>query len=138
MYYENPWTNQTAQHLVRENLSPLNHDELKCFRSAINTGYKEENAGVVRSLFAASQEHISDTFEGLVDAESQLEQERATIINQQRELTDLSQRKASQNQIGILTRRRQVVQTYLSQMFGRFSAERLGQEVSYIWIEACS
>ena len=136
LYYENPWTHQTAQRLVREDLSPLNHDELKRFRSAINTGYKEENAGVVQSLFAASQEHINDTFEELVEAESQLEQERTTIINQQRETTDSSQRKASQNQIGILTRRRQVLQTYLSQMFGRFSAERMGQEVSYIWIDA--
>ena len=136
LYYENPWTNQTAQRLVQENLSPLNHEELQCFRSAINTGYAEENAGVVQSLFAASQEHIIDTFEKLVNTESQLEKERTTIINKQREITDSSERKASQNQIGMLTRRRQVLQTYLSQMFGRFSAERLGQEVSYIWIDA--
>jgi uncharacterized protein YllA (UPF0747 family) len=136
LYYENPWTNQTAQRLAQEELTPLNYEELQRLRSAINTGYKEENTGVVQSLFAASQEHIIDTFEALVDAETLVEKERTTIINQQREITDPSQRKASQNHIGILTRRRQVLQTYLSQMFGRFSAERLGQEVSYIWIDA--
>jgi hypothetical protein len=136
LYYENPWTNRTAQRLVRENLTPLNQEELQRFRSAINTGYTEENAGVVQALFAASQEHIIDTFEELVTVESQLEKDRTTIINQQREITDPSQRKTSQKQIGVLTRRRQVLQTYLSQMFGRFSAERLGQEVSYIWIDA--
>jgi uncharacterized protein YllA (UPF0747 family) len=136
LYYENPWTNRTAQRLRRENLKPLNLEELQCFKSAIQNGYREENLGVVQSLFAASQEHITETFEKLVRAESQIERERKDLITHQRKETDASKRKESQAQIGILTRRRQVVQTYLSQMFGRFSAERLGQEVSYIWFDA--
>ncbi len=136
LYYENPWTNHTANRLSNEKLAPLNHEELQCFESAINTGYDEENTGVVQSLFAASQEHISDTAGQLISAESQIEKERNEIIIRQRETTNPSHRKEYQTQIGTLTRRRQALQTYLSQMFGRFSAERLGQEVSYIWIDA--
>lgn len=135
LYYQNPWTNRTAQRLAHENLTPLNHNELQCFESAINTGYNEENTGVVQSLFAATQEHISDTTERLINAESQLEKARSEIIIGQREMTDSSRKEESQSQIGVLTRRRQVLQTYLSQMFGRYSAERLGQEVSFIWID---
>ena len=51
-------------------------------------------------------------------------------------MKDPTQKKESQKQIGNLTRRRQVLQVYLSQMFGRYSAERFGQEVSFIWIDA--
>ncbi len=136
LYYENPWVSRTAKRLVREALNPLSHEELQCFKSAIQTGYREENMGVIQSLFAASEEHITETFENLVKAESQIEKERNTLITRQREETKTLNRKKIQTQIGILTRRRQVLQTYLSQMFGRFSTERFGQEVSYIWIDA--
>jgi hypothetical protein len=135
LFYENPWTNRTAKRLDREELTPLSYKELRCFKSAIDTAYNEENAGVIRSLFAASEEHISDTFQQLVTVESQIEKERNAFIVGQREMINSTKRKESQTQIGVLTRRRQVLQTYLSQMFGRFSAERFGQEVSYIWID---
>ncbi len=136
LYYENPWTNRTAQRLIKEQLIPLSHNELKRFESAIKTGYAEENSGVVHSVFAASEEHIMETAERLIKVETQLEDERRGIILQQREIADSIQKKESQIQIGVLTRRRQVLQTYLSQMFGRYSVERLGQEVSFIWIDA--
>jgi uncharacterized protein YllA (UPF0747 family) len=136
IYYENPWSNSLAQKLAREKLMPLNHEELQCFEAAINTGYDEENTGVVQSLFAASQEHITDTIERLIEAESQLEKERNKTINHQREITNLTLKKENQAKIGRLTRRRQILQTYLSQMFGRYSTERLGQEVSYLWLDA--
>lgn len=135
LYYENPWVNRTAHRLVREALNPLSYQELQSFKSAIQNGYHEENLGVVQSLFAASEEYIVETFEKLVRAESQIEKERDNLITRQREETKTSNRKEIQAQIGNLTRRRQVLQTYLSQMFGRFSAERFGQEVSYIWID---
>ncbi len=135
LYYENPWTNHTAQRLLRGNLTPLNHDELQRLESAINTGYKEKNTGVVQSLFAACKKHISETATRLISAESQLETERKELIIRQREITDPSLKKESQTLIGTLTRRRQLLQIYLSQMFGRYSAERIGQEVSFIWID---
>jgi uncharacterized protein YllA (UPF0747 family) len=135
LYYENPWTNRTAQGLAHEGLLPLNYNELQCFELAINTAYTEENTGVIQSLFAASQEHISDTLEELIDQESQLEKERSETISRQREIMDPVRKQESQAKIGLLTRRRQILQTYLSQMFGRYSAERVGQEVSFIWID---
>jgi hypothetical protein len=136
LYYENPWTNRTANRLHKENLTPLDQNELQCFEAAIQTGYKEENAGVIQSLFAAVEEHIKDTAVQLVDIESEFETERNLLITQQREMVDQAARKDTQARIGILTRRRQILQTYLSQMFGRYSAERFGQEVSFIWIDA--
>lgn len=136
IYYENPWSNRLARQLARENLTPLNYEELQRFKAAINTGYDEENTGVVQSLFAAIQEHITDTIERLIEAESQLETERNEIISHQHEITDLTLKKENQAQIGRLTRRRQILQTYLSQMFGRYSPERFGQEVSYLWLDA--
>ncbi len=136
IYYENPWTNHNAQRLTKEQLTPLDHNELQCFNSAITTGYTEENGRIVQSLFAASEEHIKGTAKRLIQAERQLENERNEIILQQRNSTDPAQNRESQTQIGLLTRRRQVLQTYLSQMFGRYSVERLGQEASFIWIDA--
>jgi len=136
LYYENPWTNDIANRLRCENLTALNHDELQSFKAAINTGYEEKNTGVVQSLFAASQEHINETAERLIRDEFQLEKERSESILRQRETPDPLKKKETQTLIGMLTRRRQILQTYLSQMFGRYSTERFGQEVSFIWIDA--
>lgn len=135
LYYGNPWTRRQAQKLLSENLTSLQPSELHCHTSAIATGYNEDNPGVTRSLFAASGEYILETAAQLITDESQLEKERMDTISQQREATDPTSKEELQSKVGILTRRRQLVQTYLSQMFGRYSPERLGQESSFAWID---
>ncbi len=136
LYYGNPWTRRQAQKLLSENLSSLQPRELHCHTSAITTGYNEENPGVTRSLLAASGEYILETAAQLISDESRLEKERMDTIIQQREATDPTSKEKLQSKVGILTRRRQLVQTYLSQMFGRYSPERLGQESSFAWIDS--
>ncbi len=135
LFYGNPWTRRLAQRLQKENLQPLLPVKLWTYQSAIETNGREKNAGVVRSLFAACSEYIRDTYQQLVDVETRLEQERSTMINALRGTTDLAPRRQLQAQIGLLTKRRQLVQAYLSQMFGRYSPERFGQEVSFAWVD---
>ncbi len=136
IYYENPWTTHQAQRLTHQNLAPLNQNELQCFTSAILTAYSEENSGVIQSLFAASQEHITETAQRLIQTQLTIEKQREELISQQRQTTDQSLKKQYQEQIGTMTLRRQIIQTYLSQMFGRYSIERMGQEASFAWIDA--
>jgi uncharacterized protein YllA (UPF0747 family) len=135
LYYGNPWTHRQGQRLSRENLSPLNRSELRCYSSAILTGYEEENVGVIQSLFAASDEHITKTAAHLIQIESQFEKKRIDKIIQQRDALEPTIKKQLQTEVGVLTRRRQLIQIYLSQMFGRYSPERIGQEVSFAWID---
>jgi len=136
LYYGNPWTRRQAQKLSSENLNSLQPSELHFHTSAITTGYNEDNPGVTRSLFAASGEYILETAAQLISDESRLERERMDTIIQQREATDPTSKEELQSKVGVLTRRRQLVQTYLSQMFGRYSPERLGQESSFVWIDS--
>jgi uncharacterized protein YllA (UPF0747 family) len=136
LYYGNPWTRRQAQKLSNEKLSSLQPSELHCHTSAIATGYNEDNPGVTRSLFAASGEYILETAAQLISDESRLEKERMDTIIQQRETADPTSKKELQLRVGVLTRRRQLVQTYLSQMFGRYSPERLGQETSFAWVDS--
>jgi len=136
LYYGNPWTRRQAQKLTSENLSSLQLSELQFHTSAIATGYNEDNPGVTRALFAASGEYILETAAQLISDESRLEKERMDTIIQQRESTDPTSKEKLQSKVGVLTRRRQLVQTYLSQMFGRYSPERLGQESSFAWIDS--
>ncbi len=135
LYYGNPWTHRQSLKLSQENLSPLDLSELQRYSSAIITGYKEENVGVIQSLFAASNEHITKTATHLIQVESQMEKKRMDTIILQREASEPTIKKELQTEIGALTRNRQLIQTYLSQMFGRYSPERLGQEVSFAWID---
>jgi hypothetical protein len=136
LYYGNPWTRRQAAKLVNENFNPLQLNRLQDFASAIRTGYEENNPGVTRSLFAATGEYILETASQLISEESRLEKERMDYIIKQRETTDATFKREYQSKVGVLTRQRQLVQIYLSQMYGRYSPERLGQESSFAWIDA--
>ena len=134
-YYDNPWTRQQALQLDQENLKPLDMNELDCFTKAIATASAEENSGVIRSLYGASADHILNTVNQLIRTEQEIEQERSAAIQKQRESSDTAIRQEQRAIVGRQTRRRQILQTYLSQMYGRYSPERLGQEVSFAWID---
>ncbi|MFX1563031.1 MAG: bacillithiol biosynthesis BshC, partial [Promethearchaeota archaeon] len=135
IFYDNPWTRRLAAKLQKENLPVLKTGNAQFFQSAIDTNYREENEGVVRSLFAACGEHIKDTAQQLAEEETRIERERANTIRAQRKTSDKSTRNQLQAQIGHLTRQRQLLQTYQSQMFGRYAPERFGQEASFAWID---
>lgn len=135
LFYGNPWTRKLADKLQKEKLEPLLPVKLWTYQSAVETNGCEKNAGVVRSLYAACSEYIRDTYDKLLDVEARIEQERETLIAEQRGTTDPTSRSQLQAQVGFLTRRRQLLQAYLSQMFGRYSQERFGQEVSFTWID---
>lgn len=134
-YYGNPWTTQQAQILEQEGIMPLDLKELRFYGKAIVTASEEKNSGVVRSLFGASAELIAHSVEQLIQAEQQLEQDRNEAIRQQRDSPDAKIRESYRVMVGRYTRQRQILQTYLSQMFGRYAPERLGQEVSFAWID---
>ncbi len=135
LFYGNPWTRRLADKLQKEKLQPLLPVKLWTYLSAVETNGREKNAGVVRSLFAACSEYIRETYEHLLKAETQLDKERSTMVAEQREVTDSTHRRQLQERIGLLTKRRQLLQTYLSQMYGRYSQERYAQEVSFAWID---
>ncbi|MFW9830992.1 MAG: bacillithiol biosynthesis BshC [Candidatus Thorarchaeota archaeon] len=136
LYYSNPWTRHLANRLTKEGFTPLKPEELQRFISSVKAEYSEENVGVVSSLFAACEEYINETATKLIQAEGILETKRNQIIQQQRNTTDNIHKKDLQTRVGVITRHRQLMQTYLSQTYGRYSAERMGQEVSFAWIDA--
>jgi hypothetical protein len=134
-YYTNPWIRLQAQRLEKEEISFLDFNELDSLAKAIATATAEENIGVVRSLYDASAKKILSTVKQLVRIEHQLEEDRKDAIQKQRESSDSTIREEQRALIGRQTRHRQILQTYLSQMYGRYSPERLGQEVSFAWID---
>ena len=71
----------------------------------------------------------------MIQTETTLDQARKEAIAQQRNTSDVDARKELQTKIGQMTRTRQLLQTYLSQMFGRYAPERFGQEVSFAWVD---
>ncbi|MFX1561727.1 MAG: bacillithiol biosynthesis BshC [Promethearchaeota archaeon] len=135
MFYDNPWTRRAALTLQNEKLPVLESGKTQFYKSAIDANYNEENEGVVRSLFAAYGEYITDTAKQLTDEEMRIEKERSKAVKTQRETSDQSTRHRLQAHIGLLTKHRQLLQIYQSQMFGRYAPERFGQEASFAWID---
>lgn len=135
IFYTNPWTLHLAKKLKQEQFTPLQLNQVQSYQSAAATGFSEKNVGVVCSLFAACEEYIQETFKQLLREEATLEEERNKAIINQRETSDSTKRQRLQVEIGRMTRHRQLLQTYQSQMFGRYAAERFGQEVSFAWID---
>lgn len=134
-FYTNPWTLHRAKELEAEQFTPLQLNEVQSFQTAAITGFSEKNVGVVCSLFAACEEHIQATFDQLLHAEVILEEKRNKAIIKQRETSDSTKRQALQAEVSRMTKHRQLLQTYLSQMFGRYASEKFGQEVSFAWID---
>lgn len=135
LFYGNPWTRALAAKLEKEKHPTLDPSKLWTFRAAINTSYREDNAAVARALFGACGEYIEATAQQLAKKETQLEHRRSKGIAAQRQTVDQTQRQQLQAEIRRLTDDRQAIQTYQSQMFGRYAPERFGQEVSFAWID---
>jgi hypothetical protein len=135
LFYGNPWTRSLAAKLEQEKLPILDPGNLWTFRAAIQTTYREDNAAVTRALFAACGEYIDATAQRLVTKEALLERRRTKTIAAQRQAVDQTLRRKLQADVHRLTEQRQVLQTYQSQMFGRYAPERFGQEVSFAWID---
>jgi uncharacterized protein YllA (UPF0747 family) len=136
LFYGNPWTEILAAKLRQEKYPTLDPATLWTFRAAVATSYREDNAGVARALFAACGEHIEGTAQQLVKKEAQLERRRTKKIVAQRQAPNLTKSRELRAEIRRLTDHRQALQTYQSQMFGRYALERFGQEVSFSWIDA--
>ena len=135
LFYGNPWTRALAAKLEKEKYPILEPSKLWTFRAAVNTSYREENAGVARALFGACGEYIETTAQKLTKMEAQLERRRAKAIAAQRQDVESTHRRQLQAETHRLTELRQALQTYESQMFGRYAPERFGQEVSFAWID---
>jgi hypothetical protein len=135
LFYGNSWTRSLAAKLEQEKLPILKPGNLWTFRAAIQTTYREDNAGVTRALFAACGEYIDATAQHLATKEAQLERRRTKIIGAQRHVADKIQRRKLRTDVRRLTELGQILQIYQSQMFGRYAPERFGQEVSFAWID---
>jgi len=135
LFYGNPWTRTLAAKLEKEKYPILEPSKLWTFRAAVNTSYREDNAGVARALFAACGEYIETTAQRLAKREVQLERRRTKTIAAQRQDVDPTHRRQRQAETHRLTELRQALQTYQSQMLGRYAPERFGQEVSFAWID---
>jgi uncharacterized protein YllA (UPF0747 family) len=135
MFYQNPWSEKTATKLQRIQFPTIDQNKIKQIHSKVQENIQKQDAKAIKTLYASCADHLQATFSQLVKEEQQIEAKRSDLIEKLQLAEGDSDRKPLQKQIGQLTRTRNLIQVYLSQMFGRYAPERYGQEVSFTWID---
>ncbi len=135
IFYQNPWSEKTASKLQKAQLPTVDFEKMRQIHTSIQENIQKLDSEKIRSLYASYANHLQNTFSQLLNKEQQIETKRLDLIKQLQKTGVDFDRKSLQEQIGYLTRTRNLIQIYLTQMFGRYASERYGQEVSFTWID---
>jgi Bacillithiol biosynthesis BshC len=131
-FYNTPWNENMASGLKKESIPVITGDDLFRHLSAWVEARNSDDSEGIWSAHQGIEQSIDSTFSDLVDRLSSLESEVAEIKEKLREpgdrrpLVEAMKRKQSEAQ---------VIDNYLSWAFGRFSPEKFGQEVNWLWLD---
>ncbi len=131
-FYNTPWNEEMASNLKRANLPVITNDDL--FNS-LSEWVNSRNSDDAEGLWKAHQgieESINSTFNKLVNRLSEYEARIAGIKEKLREPGD---RRSLIEEMKGLQAEAQVIDNYLSWAYGRFSPEKFGQEVNWLWLD---
>ncbi len=131
-FYDTPWNRRYSTDLKKVGQPTLLNEDLF---SALGKWVRARNAQDSEGLRRAHLEirkSIELTYERLLEKMQALERE-ISFINKQ--LSETGDRGALIEEIQGKQRLQKSIDLYLSSAFGRFSPERFGQEVSWIWLD---
>jgi len=135
LFYNTPWNEGYAKGLAEKGYPTLMDETLF---SALSGWVEARNAGDAAGLRGAHieiQGAIEVVDERLV---GELEALKAEIDSIKRRLRDPEKRQALIGEMRGKQALAQEIETYLSSALGRFSPERLGQEVSWAWLDVAA
>jgi uncharacterized protein YllA (UPF0747 family) len=131
-FYNTPWNEKTASRLKKQGFPIITSDDL--FKNLSNwvKARNNENAEELWKAHVGIEQSIYSTFTSLEKLLSNLEDEIAEIKEKLRKpgnrrlLIEEMKKKQAESQI---------IDKYLSWAFGRFSPEKFGQEVNWLWLD---
>ena len=131
-FYNTPWNEQMAHSLEEKGLPTITNRDL--FQS-LSEWVEARNTDDSEKLLSAHQnieKNIRFTYNQLIDKLDQIESKISAIKEELREpgdrgsLIDALRKKQAEAQL---------IDNYLSWAYGRFSAEKFGQEVNWLWLD---
>ncbi len=132
VFYNTPWNERHAEGLKEAGQPTLLSDDLF---SALRRWVEARNAQDPHELARAHSDirrSIESTYDKLLEKDSELEGKISAI---KEGLGSSKDREASIKELQSNLRLSKAISLYLSSAFGRFSPERFGQEVSWLWLD---
>ena len=131
-FYNTPWNEEKAQGLKKQGLPVITSDKLFNNLGAWIEARNSDNAEMLWKTHVGIEESIRETFDTLVQKLTSYESDIAGIKEKLREPGD---RRPLIEEMKRLQVESQVIDNYLSWAFGRFSPEKFGQEVNWLWLD---
>ena len=131
-FYNTPWIEEMAPTLQDRGLPVITNDDLFKYLSEWVEARNKDDADGLWEAHHGIEESINSTFNALVDRLSRLGSEIAGIKEQLREPGD---RRPLIEEMRRLQSEAQIIDNYLSWAYGRFSPEKFGQEVNWLWLD---
>ncbi len=131
-FYNTPWNEAMASGLKKQGLPVITNDLL--FNN-LSQWIEARNTDDPKKLWLAHlgiEKSINETFNALVEKLENIEAEITGIKERLREPGD---RRPLIEEMKRLQGEAQVIDNYLSWAFGRFSPEKFGQEVNWLWLD---
>lgn len=131
-FYNTPWNEQMADNVQKEELPVITSDDLFNNLSDWVEARNNDDAELMWEAHQGIEKSIRSTFNQLVDKSTRLEAEIEHIKEKLREPGD---RQPLIEEMKKLQREAQLIDNYLSWAYGRFSPEKFGQEVNWLWLD---
>ena len=131
-FYNTPWIEQMASNLKSEALPVITNNELFKHLSDWVDARNNENSDKLWHAHQGIENGIQTTFNQLVNELNQVEEEISEIKEKLREPGD---RRPLIEDLKEKQTKAQMIDNYLSWAFGRFSPEKFGQEVNWLWLD---
>ena len=131
-FYNTPWNEQMAHSLEEKGLPTITNKDLFQSLSEWIEARNTDDSEKLRNAHQNIEKHILLTFNQLIDKLDQIESEISVIKEKLREPGDRGPL------IEALRKKQadaQLIDNYLSWAYGRFSAEKFGQEVNWLWLD---
>jgi hypothetical protein len=131
-FYNTPWNEQMGLNLKNKGLPVITSDDLFNHLNSWVVARNKDDADGLWKAHQKIEKSIISTFNQLVDKTTSLDSE---ISNIKRRLSESRDRRSLIEEIKKLQYEAQIIDNYLSWGFGRFSPEKFGQEVNWLWLD---
>jgi uncharacterized protein YllA (UPF0747 family) len=131
-FYNTKWNEQYGKRVAKYGLPVLLDEELFSNLSKWVVARNSNEVMALKNAHEGIEDIISQTFKDLVEKTQELQLEiegiKKKLRNQEDRMKLIQDIKIKQNMI-------QDIELYLSSAFGRFSPEKIGQEVNWLWVD---
>lgn len=131
-FYNTKWNEQYGKRVTKYGLPALLDEELFCYLSKWVEARNSNEVDALKNAHSGIHDVISQTFKDLVEKAQEIQLEIDVIKMKLRKHED---RMSLIHDIKIKQNMMQDIELYLSSAFGRFSPEKFGQEVNWLWVD---